>query len=106
MLGDLRPVDVTKMLVEGEFTPASNNLRNCEIEYADGPALEMNGLGNVIENCHMHDIDYSCTYKGGYTLNMIILFSLIIPFTSFFRTGIVGLERGNRKQCEDRDESK
>ncbi len=71
MLRDLGPMDVTKMLVAGEFSPAHNTIRNCVVEYADGPALEMNGVGNLIENCYMHDIDYSCTYKGGFTLNMI-----------------------------------
>lgn len=71
MLGELGLMDVTRMMVDGEFTSAYNTVRNCVIEYADGPALEMNGLGNVIENCYIHDIDYSCTYKGGYTLNMI-----------------------------------
>jgi hypothetical protein len=71
MLHDLSEMDVTKMLVAEEFTPAYNKVINCKFEYADGPALEMNGLGNTIENCYMHDIDYSCTYKGGYTLNMI-----------------------------------
>ena len=87
MLRDLRPMDVTKMLVEGEFTPAYNTVRNCTIEYADGPALEMNGLGNVIENCYMHDIDYSCTYKGGYTLNMIDAAELTFRRNTIHTTG-------------------
>ncbi len=71
MLRDLGLMDVTKMLAGGEFVPAYNTVRNCVFEYSDGPALEMNGLGNLIENCYMHDIDYSCTYKGGFTLNMV-----------------------------------
>ncbi|MCK5175252.1 MAG: right-handed parallel beta-helix repeat-containing protein [Planctomycetes bacterium] len=71
MLRDISPMDVTKILVDDEFSPAYNTIRNCTFEYADGPALEMNGLGNLIENCYMHDIDYSCTYAGGFTLNMI-----------------------------------
>ena len=71
MLGDLSRIDVTRMVVKKEFDPAFNTLRNCTIAYTDGPAIEMKGLGNTIENCNMHDIDYSCTYKGGYTLNMV-----------------------------------
>lgn len=87
MLRDLGSMDVTKMLVEGEFSPAYNTVRNCTIEYADGPALEMNGLGNVIENCYMHDIDYSCTYKGGYTLNMIDAAELTFRRNTIHTTG-------------------
>ena len=87
MLGDLGQMDVTMMVVDGEFTPAYNTVRNCVIEYADGPALEMNGLGNLIENCHMHDIDYSCTYKGGYTLNMIDAAELTFRRNTVHTTG-------------------
>lgn len=87
MLGDLGQMDVTTMVVDGEFTPAYNTVRNCVIEYADGPALEMNGLGNLIENCSMHDIDYSCTYKGGYTINMIDAAELTFRRNTVHTTG-------------------
>lgn len=87
MLGDLGPMDVTQMVVDGEFAPAYNTVRNCVIEYADGPALEMNGLGNLIENCYMHDIDYSCTYAGGYTLNMIDAAELTFRRNTVHTTG-------------------
>jgi len=51
-------------------TEAFNIVRNCKFEYMDGPVIDMNGSNNIVENNYMHSIDYSCTYKGGYTLNM------------------------------------
>lgn len=71
MLRDMEPIHVTKLVVAGEFEPAYNTVRNCVFEYIDGPAIEMNGVGNLIENCYIHDVDYSCTYAGGFTLNMV-----------------------------------
>ncbi len=87
MLGDLSPVAVTKMVVKKEFDPAYNTLSNCTIAYTDGPAIEMKGLGNRIENCNMHDIDYSCTYKGGYTLNMVNSAELVFRRNTIHTTG-------------------
>jgi hypothetical protein len=40
-----------------------------------------------IENCYRHDIDYSCTYKGGYTLNMIDAAELIFRRNTIHTTG-------------------
>ena len=87
MLRDIGPMDVTKMVVRSEFDPSYNTVRNCVIEYADGPALEMNGLGNVIENNYIHDIDYSCTYAGGWTLNLVNAPKLVIRRNTVHTTG-------------------
>ena len=37
----------------------------------DGPVINMNGSNNIVENNYMHSIDYSCTFRGGYTINML-----------------------------------
>lgn len=70
MLGDLSLTDVTSLQCKKKQTKTHNVIRNCKFEYMDGPVLDMNGWNNVVENNYMHTIDYSCTYKGGYTLNM------------------------------------
>jgi len=87
MLGDIAPIKVTKMVVKKEHDAAYNQLKNCKIAYTDGPAIEMNGKGNLIENCYMHDIDYSCTYKGGYTLNMVNASELTFRRNTIHTTG-------------------
>jgi hypothetical protein len=58
------------MLNRKKDKQAYNTVRNCKFEYMDGPVIDMNGWNNIVENNYMHSIDYSCTYKGGYTLNM------------------------------------
>ena len=70
MLGDLSQMDVTSMNSRKNDFKAFNTVRNCKFEYMDGPVIDMNGWNNIVENNYMHSIDYSCTYKGGYTLNM------------------------------------
>jgi len=87
MLGDLTQMDVTMFMVEDEFTPAGNVVRNCVFEYMDGPVMDMNGQGNLVENCYMHDVDYSCTYKGGWTLNMINATELVFRRNTIHTTG-------------------
>ncbi|MBL7113312.1 MAG: hypothetical protein ISS19_15345 [Bacteroidales bacterium] len=97
MLGDLSFMDVTRFLVEDEFTPAHNTVRNCVFEYMDGPVMEMNGVGNLIENCYMHDVDYSCTYKGGYTLNLIDATELVFRRNTIHTTGASETFKAGRK---------
>lgn len=87
MLRDLSPMDVTKLLVKDEFTPANHIVRNCKFEYMDGPTLELNGVGNLIENCYIHDVDYSCTYAGGFTMNMIDATELVFRRNTIHTTG-------------------
>ena len=87
MLGDLSPIEITHMTVPKESDPAHNTVRNCVIAYTDGPALEMNGVGNRVENNLIHDIDYSCTYRGGWTLNMIDAPDLIFRRNTVHTTG-------------------
>lgn len=87
MLRDLSPMDVTKLLVKDEFSPANHIIRNCRFEYMDGPTLELNGVGNRIENCYIHAVDYSCTYAGGYTMNMINATELVFRRNTIHTTG-------------------
>lgn len=87
MLRDLGETEVTRFLVKGEFTPACDTIRNCVFEYMDGSVLDMNGAGSVVENCYMHHIDYSCTFKGGWTLNMIDSPNLIFRRNTIHTTG-------------------
>ena len=97
MLGELSPVEITHMTVRKEFDPAHNAVRNCVIEYTDGPALEMNGVGTRVENNFIHDIDYSCTYRGGWTLNMIDAPELIFRRNTVHTTGASELFKAGRK---------
>ena len=104
MLGDVSPIDVTKMVVKKEEDIANNYLLNCKIAYTDGPAIEMNGTGNVVENCYMHDIDYSCTHKGGYTLNMVNAKELVFKRNTIKTTGCSELfKAGVRNRIELND---
>ncbi len=96
MLGDLSPIAITHMTVPKEFDPAHNRLQNCVIAYADGPALEMNGAGNVIENNLIHHIDFSCTYKGGWTINTIDAPDLIFRRNTVHTTGASELFKAGR----------
>ena len=108
MLGDTSSIDVTKMLVGKETDLAKNHLLNCKIAYTDGPAIEMNGKGNVVENCYMHDIDYSCTHKGGYTLNMVNSQELIFRRNTIHTTGCSELFKAgvlNRIELNDLSDS-
>ena len=87
MLNDLSEMDVTKMLLKKWKNPAFNTIRNCKFEYVDGPALDMNGGFNIIENNYMHSIDYSCTYKGGWTLNMSKASEMLFRRNTIHTTG-------------------
>ncbi len=104
MLGNNSPIEVTKMLVKKEHDIANNQLKNCKISYTDGPAIEMNGTGNRLENCYMHDIDYSCTYKGGFTLNMVNAKELVFRRNTIHTTGCSELfKAGVRNRIELND---
>jgi hypothetical protein len=87
MLRDITPMDVTRLLVGNEDAPAHHVIRNNVFEYMDGPALELNGLGNLVENNTFHHVDYSCTYAGGYTLNMIDATELVFRRNTIHTTG-------------------
>ena len=97
MLRDLSEVEVTSLLVKDEFTPAYDTIRNCVFEYMDGSVLDLNGAGNVVENCYMHHIDYSCTFKGGWTLNMIDATDLIFRRNTIHTTGASETFKAGRK---------
>jgi hypothetical protein len=85
------------MTVPDEFDLAHNVVRNCVIEYTDGPALEMNGMGNVVENNYIHDVDYSCTYKGGWTLCMMDAPGLVFRRNTVHSTGASELFKAGRR---------
>ncbi len=56
--------EVTKFWNSNSTADANNTVRNCKFEYMDGPALEMNGKYNVIDNNLMHHIDYTTLGTG------------------------------------------
>jgi hypothetical protein len=87
MLRDLSPIDVTRLLVKDQDAPAHHVIRNNRFAYMDGPALELNGFGNRVENNYFHHVDYSCTYSGGYTLNMINTTELVFRRNTIHTTG-------------------
>ncbi len=87
MLGDLSLMHVTSMLRKKKDTKAFNTVRNCKFEYMDGPVIDMNGWNNVFENNYVHSVDYSCTYKGGYTLNMSQATQLLFRRNTVHTTG-------------------
>jgi hypothetical protein len=87
MLRDLSPIEVTRLLLKDKSGPAHNVIRNNRFGYMDGPALELNGAGNLVENNYMHHVDYSCTYAGGYTLNMINTVELTFRRNTIHTTG-------------------
>lgn len=64
MLGDLRRPEVTAIVGPSD-QPTENVIRNCVFENSDGPILEIQGHGDLIENCYFHDIDTSCLGTGG-----------------------------------------
>jgi len=104
MLRDLGETEVTRVLVQDEFTIANDTIRNCVFEYMDGSVLDMNGAGSVVENCYMHHIDYSCTFKGGWTLNMIDAPELIFRRNTIHTTGASEcLKAGRRNLIELND---
>ncbi len=87
MLDDLDAFDITQMVTSKEYSPAHNKVINCVFEYMDGPAIKMTGLGNLIENCYIHDVDYSCTYEGGWTINTVNSPELIFRRNTVHTTG-------------------
>jgi hypothetical protein len=69
VLGDWMPVETTVFFQaeqkggdfkDHNFDPSYLTLRNCTFTGADGDAVKLQGLGNVIDNCYFHKIDYSC----------------------------------------------
>ncbi len=97
MLRDINSMDVTKMVTKDEFDPAYNTIRNCIFEYMDGPAIEMSGVGNLVENCYIHDVDYSCTYEGGWTIHMVRAPDLIFRRNTVHTTGASELFKSGKR---------
>ena len=97
MLKELSPIAISKMVTRKEFDPAYNTLRNCNIAYTDGPALEMSGVGNLVKNNYIHDIDYSCTYKSGWTLSMTNAPELVFRRNTVHTAGASELYNAGRR---------
>ncbi len=55
---------MTRIINRGDG-PHGNVLRNCEIAYANSPAIALNSPGSVIENCYIHDIEWDVNSSGG-----------------------------------------
>ena len=41
-----------------------NTIRRCHIAYSAGTGLDIQGEGNTLTNCVIHDIGYMGTYEG------------------------------------------
>jgi hypothetical protein len=55
---------MTRIVNRGDG-PHGNVLRNCEIAYANSPAIALNSPGSVIENCYIHNIEWDVNSSGG-----------------------------------------
>jgi len=62
--GDSRGNVMTRIVNRGAG-PHGNVLRNCEIAYANSPAIALNSPGSVVENCYIHDIEWDVNSSGG-----------------------------------------
>lgn len=100
-LGDYRRPAVTTISASTE-TPSRNILRNCRFEYMDGPAVEMKGRHDLIENCYFHDIDFSCLGTGGEgTINLIETRDLTFRRNTVHTAGnSEGVRLGNKSLVE------
>ncbi len=55
---------LTHIVNSGEG-PYRNVVRNCEIAYANSPAINLQSPGSIIENCYIHDIEWDVNSSGG-----------------------------------------
>ena len=42
-----------------------NVLRNCEIAFANSPAIAVESAGSIVENCYIHDTEWDVNSSGG-----------------------------------------
>ena len=96
-LGKIYSIDATKMIVKNKNTDSYYSLINSKVSYSDGPALELSGRYNKIINNYMHNIDYTCTYKGGFTLNMVKSKNLLFKRNTVHTTGCSELFKAGEK---------
>ena len=70
VLGNYQRPEVTE-LASDRFIESHNRVINSEFGYMDGPALELKGQYNLVENNYMHHIDYTNLGTGAEgTINM------------------------------------
>jgi hypothetical protein len=62
-----------------------NTLRRCLIAYAGSSALRVAGEGNRLENCVIHDMDYTGSGNGGVSLNDSV--GAVVSHCTIFRAG-------------------
>ncbi|VGO19323.1 right-handed parallel beta-helix repeat-containing protein [Pontiella sulfatireligans] len=55
---------MTHVVNDGEG-PFGNMVRNCEIAYANSPAINIDSPGSILENCYIHDIEWDVNSGGG-----------------------------------------
>lgn len=63
-VGDFTRPKVTWFLARGD-EPSRNVVSNCVFENCDGPAIEMKGHHDLIENCLFRAVDWTCLGTGG-----------------------------------------
>jgi len=62
-----------------------NTVRRCHIAYAAGTGLDVQGEGNTITNCVIHDIGYMGTYEGAVQVKRTK--GTVIDHCSIYRSG-------------------
>lgn len=62
-----------------------NTVRRCHIAYSAGTGLDVQGEGNTISNCVIHDIGYMGTYHGAVQVNRTK--GTVIDRCSIYRSG-------------------
>jgi hypothetical protein len=55
---------MTHIVNEGDG-PFGNAVRNCEIAFANSPAINIDSPGSIVENCYIHDIEWDVNSGGG-----------------------------------------
>ena len=57
--------NVMTRIVNHGAGPFRNVVRNCEIAYANSPAIAVNSPGSIVESCYIHDIEWDVNSSGG-----------------------------------------
>jgi hypothetical protein len=57
--------NVLTRIVNHNDGPHCNVIRNCEIAFANSPAIVVNSPGSIVENCYIHDIEWDLNSSGG-----------------------------------------
>jgi len=55
---------MTRIVNRGDG-PFNNVVRNCEIAFANSPAIALSSPGSIVENCYIHDIEWDVNSSGG-----------------------------------------